>query len=437
MCNNDKEKIILIAKMYTGEYIEQNIGHEIINFFKPDHEDCFYGYIIHNGKVNNCNKVDTILLVSDIKDRKMEIIAKIDNPEFISNIEDTIEKQEKYIEKNNIKYGKVPLNQIMQENGLDEYGIYITYKAKNIEKPINQQYILLKDSNDAEDSNKIKLSWNIGHNLGYISNKKNKNEYEKIIEKISSIDWMSIKGKRITDDIMQKYSYINEKTTFMDLINRKYDEIVYSNMLYYYFYEKELFIDFAKKILNIELSNNIKIYKEKSTFSDSKIGRIGIFVEDTINKICIVIENKLKSAINGRYYFNDIETNKINERSQLYKYMEWVRTYKENKNDKDGKYQYYQKNFFIFVPNYRENELKKDIEINNLMPKDENNNDLYRIITYKKIFDYFNSEELKQKMCNDKYYLDFINALSYHIYTADKEMERKFVNAISKVRNKK
>lgn len=427
--NNNEDKIILVAKMYTGEYIEKNIGHEIINFFKPDNDDYYYGYIIYNGKVNNCDKIDTILLVSDIKDGKIEILAKIDNPEFISNIEDTPEKQKKYIEKNNIRYGNVLLNEIMQ----DEYGIYITYRAKNIEKPINQQYILLKNSIEEEDSNKIKLSWNIGHNLGYISKNKNKNEYKKVIEKIKSIDWKRIKDKRITEDIIEKYSYINEEDTFMDLINRKYDEIVYTNMLYYYFNKKNLFKDFAKELFNIDLSNNIKIYKEKSTYSDSKTGRIDLFIEDTTNKICIVIENKLKSAINGRYYSDDAKTNGILENSQLTKYRDWVDKYKENKKEK---YACYQKKFFIFVPNYKEAELKRDIKVNNLMPLDDNNNDLYRIVTYKEIFDCFNSEKLKQKMCNDKYYTDFINALSYHIYTADKDMERKFVNAIRKARNK-
>ena len=28
----NKDKTILVAKMYTGEFIEKNIGHEIINF---------------------------------------------------------------------------------------------------------------------------------------------------------------------------------------------------------------------------------------------------------------------------------------------------------------------------------------------------------------------------------------------------------------------
>ena len=69
------------------------------------------------------------------------------------------------------------------------------------------------------------------------------------------------------------------------------------------------------------------------------------------------------------------------------------------------------------------------------MPKD-NGKDVYKIITYKEIFNYFNQEELKLKMKEDKYYKDFVKALSKHIYTADKEMERKFINAINKVLNR-
>lgn len=115
--------------------------------------------------------------------------------------------------------------------------------------------------------------------------------------------------------------------------------------------------------------------------------------------------------------------------------MKWVNQFKENKKDKEPKYKKYKRKYFIFVPNYKENELREDISKNNLMPKNNEGEDLYEIITYKEIFKYFNNKETRKKMCDDKYYEDFIEALSYHIYTADKEMERKFVNAIKKGRN--
>ena len=161
--NNEEEKIILIAKMYTGGYIENNIGHEIINFFKPDNIDSYYGYITYNGKVNpkKSDKIHKILFVSNIKGRKVKVLAKIENPEFIINTDEgnTHKKQIKYIEKENIKYNNVLLSDIMQESGLDEYGIYITYKAEKIEEPNEDYYILLNDNKEEEEKeNQIKTS---------------------------------------------------------------------------------------------------------------------------------------------------------------------------------------------------------------------------------------------------------------------------------------
>lgn len=44
-------------------------------------------------------------------------------------------------------------------------------------------------------------------------------------------------------------------------------------MFFYFFNNKKMFKGFAKDILNLNLSNNIKLYKEKATYSDSRYGR--------------------------------------------------------------------------------------------------------------------------------------------------------------------
>ena len=260
-------KTILVAKMYTGEFIEKNIGHEIINFFKPDNKDCYYGYIINNGKIENnlCRKIDTILLVSDVKERKVKVLAKIDNPTFISNTENTNEKQVKYIIDNDIRYGGVLLNDIMSKNYSDNE-IYITYKAEKIDVPEEDYYLLLKGNDKKEDDNNIKISWNIGHNRGYINKITDSTDYNKIIKLINNMKWNKIKEKRINE--------------------------------------------------------------------------------------------------------------------------------------------------------------------NNLMPKDNNGNDMFKIISYYDIFKYFNKESLKYDMKNNKYYEYFVISLSKHIYTLDEEMERRFVSTI-------
>ena len=416
-----ENNIILIAKMYTGEYIEENIGHEIINFFKPNGKNEYYGYIVYNGKINSkkCKNIKSILFVSDIKNRKMKIIAKIDNPEFISNMENNHDKQVNYIIENDIRYGGVLLNKIMKGNREDETGIYITYKTNKIMKPREEMYISLKNSKDKINKNNIKINCNIGHNIKYISSKEDKNDYNEIDKILKSNIWEEIEEKKIDKKIKNSYNNLYDtEETFLDIINKYYDESIFSNMLCYYFKKKEIFKAFAQEVLGIKqkISNIVIVEREKKN--------IDLFIEDEKNKICIVIENKIKSGINGRNIKNKRNSNKLKD-SQLVKYKEWV----------ENNYKDYYKRYYIFVPNYKENELKKEIEENNLMPKDCNGNNLYEIITYKQIFDFFNKQDIKSKISGNIYYKDFLKALSKHIYTAEKEMERKFVCAIKKAEN--
>ena len=219
-----KEKdIILIAKMYTGEYINESIGHEIINFFKPDNKDALYGYIIHKGTVKNTKRIHTILLVSDVKDGEVKVIAKIENPEFIIKENISFEKQKEnqisYIEKENIKYGGVLLNKIKRRT--EDYGIYITYKANKVEELKEDYSIILGKSNKQEDRSKnIKVTWNIGHQYGYVCKNgrkikdktyNTKEDYEKILELIKSDKWKEKECKEIREQELNKYNGLYDK----------------------------------------------------------------------------------------------------------------------------------------------------------------------------------------------------------------------------------
>ena len=462
---NNEEDVILIAKMYTGRYIENEVGHEIINFFKPDEEEnnC-YGYIIDTGKIdsNRYKNIKTILLVSSINNKKVRIIAKIEKPEFISSNKDYGDKegQDKFIEINKIKYGGKLLNGIMG----DKYGIYITYRveAKKIKEPKETMYILLKDSAEkVEEYNNIKMKEkSLGHTKTYISSKDHIVDYNEIMGIISDEKlWKEKKIKKIEDiskEDKDKYRSLGDnETSFMDIIKREADEELYSNMLKYYLEEKKMFKGFAQdpKVLNIDnIGDDAKIEREKFvSYKPDKTkkperGRIDLFIEDEKNGTCIVIENKIESGIHGEDYDN-------NKKSQLEVYVDWVYNYKENekknaekdkneeqdKKEKLEKYKEYNKYFFIFSPTDRQEELEKEINIiNGNLEKITGKKDTYRLITYEKIYNYFKAQEENFKReHNDRdniYYEDSLKALSKHIFPADKEMERKFVNAIDKVK---
>ena len=68
---------ILINIMYTGDYTNKNIGHEIINLYKTDKGEN-YIYISPYGKLadDKYGGVSTVLLARPAEKGRLEIIAK-------------------------------------------------------------------------------------------------------------------------------------------------------------------------------------------------------------------------------------------------------------------------------------------------------------------------------------------------------------------------
>ena len=85
--------------------------------------------------------------------------------------------------------------------------------------------------------------------------------------------------------------------------------------------------------------------------------------------------------------------------------------------------------------------MEKEInKINGELKNITGKKDTYRLITYEKIYDYFKKQEENFKREHNErdniYYEDFLKSLSKHIFLDGKEMERKFINAIDKVKEK-
>lgn len=447
MSKNDNENVekdtILIAKMYTGSYVNRrfnNIGHEIINFIKPDNKDEIYGYITHDGKIGNKYKkrIKTILFISNAKNGKAKIIAKVENPAILSD--DEYEDGQDTIE-----YGKKILKKIMIQNTDDFYGRYITYRCneKNIQFAKEGKYI------DIQNLKKEDNPWVIPYlrTKIYIS-KDDKKVYDKIINKVIENEeiWEdneSNKIERITEQEKEKYENLGDNnSSFMDLVQAEYNEEIISNMLKYYFEKENVFKRFMNKLAEnkelkmekINIGENIKLYREKyvkiSKKGSNEQGRIDLFIEDEINKNVIVIENKIESRIHGKAY-EDGKTQK----SQLEVYYDWVYSFKEDGNEEE-KYKNYNKKFLIFVPNYRKNEIDDELEQYYKKQKDNKIQEEYKIITYSEIYNFFkDSSNLKFEENSREYYYfqDFLNVLSIHKMESNYEMiRRRFINAINR-----
>ncbi len=180
--------------------------------------------------------------------------------------------------------------------------------------------------------------------------------------------------------------------------------------LFKYIFEasKEGFVKFSMEVLKINYTD-----EEFEVIRESEYN-IDILVKST-NHI-IVIENKIKSSINGIDEKHNIGSKLV--QTQLSKYYKYIQKTYPNK----------EKKYFIFAPNY--NHLKLDS-----YECGEN----YQLIEYKEIYDFF--EKNKNLYKNIKYFSEFLFALEKHTKPIDNNHEeimyRRFCLAIKRSKSKK
>ena len=279
-----------------------------------------------------------------------------------------------------------------------------------------------------------------------------------------------------------------EELDFLKLIDKEYDETIYTNMLYYYFNQRKgnniilnYFLRWLKKEkkINIGKFNFEKIVKEKE-IKDNIYNEFKEYIKQNQS-------NKLEKYKNDIEYIDEqIKVKKkfgdfvkaIKERKEFFEeFKKWLKNEKnliidddleklkskfsqkgrmdlwaindevgliiENKiksglngKDKDGSqlqtyYNYAKKQNLkeiiglIFVPKYNINEIERDKDYIKLKDK-------YTIITYSNLLKFFSKKEYKEwfKKQGDKYYEDFLLALKKQTITAEEKEYNKFVKAI-------
>jgi len=380
-------KSIIINRMYAGEYLTRGIGGgEVINLLHSDDEVnyCFvspYGMInptyndtvyavIHTRLIESgCFEV---IGISIIDEKNGQLIhpkgyKKEDRGLFATN------ELKEYIKSKPINYGGVPY---IKEN--DKWP-GITFKSKRLLYPKKQIFILdsLYSKNIYKEATSYKLiDKRFGNQplLMYVDDEKYPLSYNCIIDMINNSELWEERIVKI-DSVK-----VNNHYNFLSLINKEDDELSFSNMFSYFFSNyPELFVTLSKELLGHDIKNDFIIKRE--------FHNIDLWIED--DKCVIVIENKIKSGINGVSSRHDFsEDGKV--QSQLWKYYEIAKKYAEEKN-KSYK-------LYLFVPNYNKLDLSK-----------YKGSKKYRVIRYKDIYKFLLSQNI-----TDKYYTDFCNALYKH-----------------------
>lgn len=399
--------VIILNRMYVGRYLEENIGHEVINLFKSDNGNN-YIYINHDGKINSeyDNDVKAVLLVKYVEKGVMEVIAKAEELEQIAinrkNPQLENEEQRKYVDEHNITYGGVPLYKIYKQ---DEYFISVTFKVGKLLKVKEPLYLVEDESKKTLYQNHCFLPEKHFSNQSlkmYYPQETFKNDFDAMVEMINNESLWESENTTSKIDINEVQSLYQNKN-FLSVIRKENDELVFSNMLGYFFEQnRPVFVDFAKEVFNVpSLSTDFYVYREKEN--------IDLWIQDDNN--IIVIENKIKSKINGEKH----DTNSEAIQSQLSKYYEYAVT------NSDGKDVY----AFLFTPDYNHIDLKY-----------YDCGSKYSIVNYSDVYNFYYKNA--GKMLHVNYFTEFIDGLYIHANTIDNSnfetMKSRFLSTIRRIK---
>lgn len=502
---NEEDSVIILNRMYVGDYLGENLGHEVINLIKSDNGN-HYIYVNAHGTVNEefyrrdeeTIKKDVILLtrrvnISGINDTVevlakatgCELCAKKEMQELFGNKED-YKKQDKltkakkrhkinkdYIEKNGIRYGGVLLDEIFANNDYagrtNDSAMFVTYKVDKIVKPKKRIYISTDELSDDTknflkcDEKEVEVFW-LNQNSNGERYKPKGTDLKTYFKKGSKKEQAFENLKGIIDDednwendtIEEKTEYILENYkprahNLIDIIHKTRDELTYSNLLAYMLIQeslKESFCNFFRDKYNVNLSKDYVVTREE--------GNIDILIQDDNN--IIVIENKIKSAING---WKTENKNSESVTNQLHKYIHYVygEVWDKNKScykkveETDKKYLSIkkfqdeskdeskavpkQRHFFVLKPKYNNlsetsiNEEIEDFEDKNVKNSGIERKGEYKIISYADLYNHFKDIE-----CNAMYFKEFKSAIERHSYDVDNiqehQMFERFVEIIKK-----
>ncbi|MCD4820476.1 MAG: PD-(D/E)XK nuclease family protein [Candidatus Cloacimonetes bacterium] len=382
--------LILLNNLFNGKYIKNKVGGEIINLYQSDNGN-YYIYANPYGNIDKKrdNRIKHILFIRSVGNKVVKVIAKVEvecqiccNAKFQSKKEDrnknieyySKKKQEQinYIDNNKITYGGVKLYNL---GSWSEY--FVTFKAKTIYKASTDIYLAL------DENQHIMYNTTILHNVKKINNQSQKKyidstdeNYKSLIKIIKNKDFWEDKPVGLVS--LQKKSENNE--SFLSIIKKENDELVNSNLLAYFLENDHKFWSiFVEEVLKIKDS---KIINGFPKITRESFNNIDLFIE--VEKSVIVIENKIKSRINGL---------KRKGYSQLEKYVIEV-----EKKFKGSKY-------FLLRPNYNNENYKKF----------DKNND-YKEIKYSAIYDIVKNWE------SNFHFEEFKRVLKKHSSEYDNEM---------------
>lgn len=355
--------MILINKIYSGNYLKKNIGHEFINDYISD-DGKQYIYVTPWQPIRNSNDNENyIIQIRYAGKKRYEVLfyAKIESFSVDNN-------------GRQLKYGGFTLNELLGNNDTDyqnSTGIYAHLKVEDLKRCKPNTFLCTKDSRNPTNQTEIELdkSFNFGRQRRYIYSG---DVYDNLLSFIKDDTKWEDKG----NSKLEIKPPIKQEINILDVVGKQYEELAFSNWLSFYLNNTLLCKEFIKNCL-------LKDKYNEESFNDltppmREFQKTDIWIES--QKDIIVIENKIDSGINGVKQADDgSKTTQLDDYESL--------TKKQN-----GKETHY----FIIKPNYNHLSI---------------NNGKWSVIEYRKIHEFFDKIS-RDKLFKDLPYIqEFVKAL--------------------------
>lgn len=460
MDDTNKGSGIVLNRMYVGDYLASNLGHEIINLYQADNGGN-YIYLnssgdfvkAHQGQIGymlfvkyyGIGEVEVIGMATGLKDvycADQQFIGK-----YKGVNKEIFDSQQQYVKaEGGVSYGGVSIFDIFGEAG--QQSVFITYKADKVYIPVEGKRMFIRFHVADTTKYPVHESGDIVVTLqGYQQAKASLKQYiypdgtysgdlaKQDVEKkrgdYGRIRSMLIDNLSLWQETNNRVDYeeldcVNErKVTLFDICQIQNDENKFSNTLAYFMLQyRALWSEFFERY-NLDLGDNFVVAREESSkIEDSKYnhkkfpsgGRIDLLVRTNNN--LVIIENKIKSDINS--IEEDCEGKQLR---RYYNYAVWLS--KNRGCDDYGK----KSRFFILTPKY-----------NIPLIEDAEMKELYTIITYADVYDYLTGKY--KEFCSDSNFVAFYEAMYRHTHDNVNdylyyEMQEKFFRRIREYLNKK
>ncbi|MBO4588126.1 MAG: PD-(D/E)XK nuclease family protein [Bacteroidales bacterium] len=437
--NKEKTPAILINIMYSGSYLKENLGHEVINLIATDNDE-HYIYVNPIGKIGKDAikkyNIEYILLGQLTNAKTVKVIAKATGLKMLESTKEALtgeghnanegkilqiiyDRHKKELKLKDVKYGGKKLEDIFP----DERQLLATFKADKVVMAKKETYIYAYDYKEDEE-NKLpesyhdrEKSFEFAKQKPYMyfpkTNKKGGElpDYEKLLYIIEHTEWEENSVEEYNPDKVIP-------TSMLEIMGKEFSELSYSNMIHYFLanYTKLQgpFIEFltiTKKNPSIPPTSSFEIYREYHPESNNKSqdgfenesdnkkssSPIDLLIKYGENRI--IIENKIKAEIGA------LKTD--GEGNQLTRYVEELKKYENVDEEKI--------HCFILTPKYH----KIDIEQLSEQMEGANKKLLkkYKSITYEDLHNFF--EKNKRFISTDRYLEEFLSALKLHASDTD------------------